>query len=555
MTLKNRMLRAKVALPGSLVLRDDMSVHAVCALLQAGTATPVAVNTCMVMLQQTARDVASLAEQGDDVTQHSEVLTAARSTLERAVSRRAANVAAACALPAQPADVAATCRLPACVLPAPVRLSELPVSTMKDRRTRAARNIGSLPLLPARSKEVVTLADTLQLVSTLASKPGHAASLHALRGIERTVFGYARQLSAAANPAPVPVPVDSLGELAELVDRYNEVMERFMTGDGGHALMQTEQRSLQVLVAWAAYCLMHAAVCSKHPMLAEYGVSLQWGELQHIVLGSRAPTDTLLAVAAYLRRHTRPEQEVFAAHKGRTEPTFTFAQRFAEHSQSEEAGELRALWEQEQQRAAAREQGWWRAVQAKQRRVRKLRSELRDLEGKAAAPDNSTDSNSSSDGEHGDPHIGAPRQRVQEEMEAKKKEISKALKPPPLVIQPLPQDRGMALQWLFFLHMPAEFRHLSRMSYLAQQLMLPRPLPPDSKTTHSCCLTEHYNRHQTSNYAPDLVPCRSELRSGNLLLVTKSDQGLYRVSLIIKISWDSMRTAPVSATRMKHTPQ
>ncbi len=54
-------------------------------------------------------------------------------------------------------------------------------------------------------------------------------------------------------------------------------------------------------------------------------------------------------------------------------------------------------------------------------------------------------------------------------------EVEAARKVPLFVVQPLPRDRGTALTWLFFTHMPPRFRHLSRASFLAQQMLLPRP--------------------------------------------------------------------------------
>lgn len=84
-----------------------------------------------------------------------------------------------------------------------------------------------------------------------------------------------------------------------------------------------------------------------------------------------------------------------------------------------------------------------------------------------------------------------------------KQQLEAAEKAQP-VMQPLPQDETLALQVLFFLHMPAEFRALSRLSFQAQQMLLPRKWEsqlmtavkqPDYKSWSS-----YYNNQQVSIY-------------------------------------------------------
>ena len=58
---------------------------------------------------------------------------------------------------------------------------------------------------------------------------------------------------------------------------------------------------------------------------------------------------------------------------------------------------------------------------------------------------------------------------------AKNGEITEAEKAPPPVIQPLPSSDDKALKILFFLYMSDEFKTLSRLSLVAQQLLVPRP--------------------------------------------------------------------------------
>lgn len=57
----------------------------------------------------------------------------------------------------------------------------------------------------------------------------------------------------------------------------------------------------------------------------------------------------------------------------------------------------------------------------------------------------------------------------------KKNRIANAEKAPPPVIQPLPSNDDKALKVLFFLYMSEEFKILSELSLVAQQLLVPRP--------------------------------------------------------------------------------
>jgi hypothetical protein len=81
---------------------------------------------------------------------------------------------------------------------------------------------------------------------------------------------------------------------------------------------------------WAAYCLIHDAAQREHPLLADYGVTPDFCDLQHLVLRDRLASDAAHAVAAYLQQRERPGRSVFSlADSGRA--TFDFAKEFARY--------------------------------------------------------------------------------------------------------------------------------------------------------------------------------------------------------------------------------
>jgi hypothetical protein len=118
--------------------------------------------------------------------------------------------------------------------------------------------------------------------------------------------------------------------------------------------------------------------------------------------------------------------------------------------------------------------------------------------------------------------------------------LQSALKKPPPIIQPLPEKRHNAMPIIFFLYMPPIFRLLSRFSFTAQQLLIPKPWSSvlggregsetsdiTSTVTRSSSLycqlslKDHYNAYQHSQYHS---PSRSRVGSDyHLLLRSVSD--------------------------------
>lgn len=80
-------------------------------------------------------------------------------------------------------------------------------------------------------------------------------------------------------------------------------------------------------------------------------------------------------------------------------------------------------------------------------------------------------------------------------------ELNEVVKPPAAVVMPLPYNENAALAWIFHMHMPSWFRHLSRTSFLSAQLLLPSPaFVPDldiSAPSFKTNLVQHYNQQQS----------------------------------------------------------
>ena len=63
---------------------------------------------------------------------------------------------------------------------------------------------------------------------------------------------------------------------------------------------------------------------------------------------------------------------------------------------------------------------------------------------------------------------------VEQNISRTQRDIESEQKPPPPLLQPLPANKAMAMEVIFFLEMPRHFQVLLRLSFMAQQLLLPR---------------------------------------------------------------------------------
>jgi hypothetical protein len=99
--------------------------------------------------------------------------------------------------------------------------------------------------------------------------------------------------------------------------------------------------------------------------------------------------------------------------------------------------------------------------------------------------------------------------------------LNQVIKTPTPVIQPLPDQDDKALKVLFFICMPQEFNILSKLSFMAQEMLIPKPmvcncggidgtekvnLEDNLKVSEDfVSWHKHYNYYQYENYAESAV--------------------------------------------------
>ncbi|KAF5835474.1 hypothetical protein DUNSADRAFT_7314 [Dunaliella salina] len=538
-------------------------------LLQPRSCSPAALDICMQMLQSAAHKAAQLAEAGFTMQSIEEVCVQVRQHLDSVAAARAQTIAQQFELPScgssssssngsnsssssssssnssntintknattskfsspsapshSLADEQVHYQLPRGTLP-PANPPYAQEGGLGAARARAKANLGSLPLLPLRSSPLRIL-EWLQM-PIFVQGSGELSMLLRLQSIERELFS-----RGAAGLQHQPLSQPEVAALRQVVDVYRTLLYSFQQTTASKAFMAVVLRSKLVLVVWIAYCLAHSAACSSHPLAAQYGVSLQWGDLRHLVLPSKVALDAACSVCAYLAAYTKPGTELFSLRSSTA--TFEFGRQYADGCST-----MHGIWADQQADASIRQEAHWQRVQRKQRLAASLRQQEKEQEEciRGIARDlHAAEGNlnylklvhrSTSDKQRHANSIRSRKVLAESTLSSIRSQREAAEKAPPAVIQPLPSSRHLALPWVFHLHMPPMLRHLSHLSFLSAQVLLPcseqRKLHNVNISTPTCPtnLQKHYNQQQldsTFHSAPKrhvgVVEC-VELWSGN----------------------------------------
>jgi len=203
-----------------------------------------------------------------------------------------------------------------------------------------------------------------------------------------------------------------------------------------------------------------------------FGVALRFADLRHLLLQDSVHIKVMERVAKFLRRHSVDGMDVFSTRSEQNwdSATFLLGANYAKMH-------LNEIWQKESKDAWHRTHGHMIEQVRKLKLAHKLRIELERLNQEDEKACTQSDEFALMY-EYHDPRATAARRavnRIQALINSKQKEIKEAEKAPPPVVQPLPDDADKAFKVLFFLYMSTEFQHLSRLSFTAQQLLVPRP--------------------------------------------------------------------------------
>jgi hypothetical protein len=201
--------------------------------------------------------------------------------------------------------------------------------------------------------------------------------------------------------------------------------------------------------------------------------------MEFLILSDKKSIDAVLYVAEFLFLNSNTV-EIFSLRSCK-DRTFEMAYDFARMDPN-----LILKWQIEQEHARLREDEHWRKVQQKKELARSLRAEIINIQYDLSSL-TQEQSSYSPRSSRADEYQYTINERARKYKEIKSKiksktslectktnELRNAEKPPSVVIQPLPSNEEQAMQVLFFQHMPADFCQFLRLSFVAQQMLLPR---------------------------------------------------------------------------------
>ena len=461
------------------------------------------VDLTVQMIHSIARSGAELSEGGYDIGSLEVDLAVIREELDAEVKDRDEKAAKAYQLPA--ASVLSKCidstRSPK--LPFPVKVTIHPsVANLAQYRALALDNLGVFSLLKSELKVDSCPEVLLWLQSEEVNDfQGQLPSQLVLQTLEQWIFSLAGGLSSND-----PLPFAHVSQLEEIVELYRGHVDAFLKSELAEARMATEMLSKETLVVWTSYALIEDAVRRHYPTLMKpYGVSLDYRDLHHLVLCDKLSSDASLSVSKYL--HSKSMQP--GIFRFPEDATRWMAQDFCRDDEI-----IMEIWAKEKVNADDRRKYQWEEIQRKKALYASLDEQLvilkRELAQRTAEVADAAKALELMYDKYSIEYREAQSKKSKAEnaerialsaVKTKVQEMEEADKPPPAVFQPLPSTESEALTALFALYMPSDFRTLSRMSFMAQQMLLPRAPFPDTT-----CITkvnkfnwtwvDHYNSMQ-----------------------------------------------------------
>ena len=455
-----------------------------------GVVRATTVNNCMQVLTAAVREGAGLADEQthvrDGERRRHEIgafearCVLVRAQLEETARLHAETLASEFHLPAL-SKSELPCSNPALSPPEETRPTRGPEG-LGVARKKAESNLGWLPAPPKPTDHTTAGLLFWMAQPKLQKGLGAASALLVLETVESVVFAKMSGMmqkgwtsNCLTDEGASQMTVKSL---EQIVDQYRHVASSFRSSKEAAALLTVNRKSRELLVVWCAYCLVHRMTLPfEFKVLGEYGVALRPEDLRHLVLSDKLAIEAAQNVTAYLRTHTKPDLEVFSLRP--KDVTFSMATLHSRRSPS-----TQSLWESEKAAAASRQAAHWKVVQEKQAKLRVLDQELDLLKGKLTTAETNRacyryptshgpPRGTSSDNDQEYRKYDAECDNLNTQISRTNGEIQKTEVPPPPIFQPLPAQEAAAQPILFFLTMPIHFQVLSRLSFAAQQQLLP----------------------------------------------------------------------------------
>jgi hypothetical protein len=345
--------------------------------------------------------------------------------------------------------------------------------TKSDIKLLVKENIDFIPTFFLHKKKSWNIASAHEWAIQMKSECTSSSSCLSvyLRQIEKMFWNMSKKyLDEPLNNT------SKLVHLAGVLDCYRESVNHCVSSsEAKHfSSLHVRMRSIELLATWLVYCIIFKATRSIFPTVLEgFGVALRFQDLSHLVLQDEKHIVVLKRVIHFLgENHVGEDKEVFSMRhdQGWDSATFEMGLRYSKLF-------LSSTLAKEKVDAEERVTKHWLEVRRRYTLAAHLSSELEDLREDLDRADKKVCKAEDNHYYWSDIAQWARSERnsTRSLVNRKEAEVEEAEKAPPPVIQPLPSNDDKALKILYFMNMSDEFKVLSRLSLIAQQLLVPRP--------------------------------------------------------------------------------
>ncbi|KAJ3312282.1 hypothetical protein HDU76_002913 [Blyttiomyces sp. JEL0837] len=307
-------------------------------------------------------------------------------------------------------------------------------------------------------------------------KPSMARYFLRMSQVQELMFA---KTSLLSDPS-IYLPLTELEALLVIVTEYQTWFTNWLaspdstkSSDGG--LMFVQLRSLETLVVWIAFCLVHKSNVSTIPLMQKYGIPLDPTKLRNLSLDSKLAVTACLNVCRYLTQVNKATAGALF-YPDSSQSTLDFARSYATNDE-----EMLRRWEEEKIYAEARKQEFEKKVEDKRVLVRSLESTLRSMETELQTLSDDRDTAEKNyqrsryrSAQSTRDHARSAYNRQQNLISNQHRQIKEAKRCPPFVVEPLPKGKNEALTVIFFFMMPRNIGIMNEVLHLAQGTLVPR---------------------------------------------------------------------------------
>jgi hypothetical protein len=164
--------------------------------------------------------------------------------------------------------------------------------------------------------------------------------------------------------------LEELQAIMHILQNYSADLQKLLKSASGVFLMQSNLKSKEMLLYYIGFCIIHKAVSEKFELLLNYNPSLDFKDLEYLVLKENTSIEAMRNVAKYLKLNTQDQRDT-AFSLGHVEGMLDFALNFALQSD-----DIRKRLGAERDLAEIRKNELWNAIRQKQKLAHNYRSML-----------------------------------------------------------------------------------------------------------------------------------------------------------------------------------